>query len=481
MGGPKLDAGKRALKAALRGLGANDRFRLIAFDDTREFFLTDFSAFDRHSLAAADEWIDALQARGGTEMLPALLEAFSGTTPPDRVRTVLFITDGQASNEPELASAVASHRSGALLFTVGIDTAVNESLLERLARLGGGTCELMSPSDDIEDRLAGLEARLARPAIWAGTFDGGAAARPDPIVLFHGRGTCQLIEGAPARIRFTGITAAGPVAFDAEPRRVGWPLAALWARERVAWLEDQAAVDPARERGLQAEVVALATAHGIASRFTAFVAVERTVAVDGTPVTVVQPVELPDAWDMPSVACLSGPMSAPAFRSRRSGRPLPCEAPQSLLIAEEMEMMCEAPDVCFQQAVSAPGRTARGRQRPAFRQEAEDTARDAVRRLVLLQGADGSFGGDAERTAAAIVALLLLGHTTRRGTRRRVVEKAADWLRGHGPAGAAAHALRLLERADAGGPAPGYDEATPLFGAGEEGAILRLAAERTRA
>jgi hypothetical protein len=146
-----------------------------------------------------------------------------------------------------------------------------------------------------------------------------------------------------------------------------------------------------------------------------------------------------------------------------------------------MEMMCEAPDVCFQQAVSAPGRTARGRQRPAFRQEAEDTARDAVRRLVLLQGADGSFGGDAERTAAAIVALLLLGHTTRRGTRRRVVEKAADWLRGHGPAGAAAHALRLLERADAGGPAPGYDEATPLFGAGEEGAILRLAAERTRA
>ncbi len=471
MEGPKLDAGKRALKAALRGLGAGDRFRLIAFDDTREFFLTDFSAFDRHSLAAADEWIGALQARGGTEMLPALLEAFAGTTPPDRVRTVLFITDGQASNEPELASAVASHRGGALLFTVGIDTAVNESLLKRLARLGGGTCELLSPSDDIEDRLAGLEARLARPVIWDGTFDGGTAARPGAIVLFHGRGACHLAEGAPAAIRFTGQTAAGPVAFDATPARIDWPLGALWARERVAWLEDQAAVDPARERSVQADVIALATAHGIASRFTAFVAVEQSVRVDGTPVTVVQPVELPDAWDMDEAACVPASMAMPAHRGPRvfSRRPTALYCRSEVADEPAFDAAVESENcVAFMRAPAPPAA------RP--RADAGDVA-DAVRHLVLLQDADGSFGGNAERTAAALLALLMMGHTTRRGTRRRVVEKAADWLRGQGPTGPAAHALRLLERADAGGPPPDCDEARPLFGAGAEGAILRLVAE----
>ena len=59
----------------------------------------DFVAYDDRSLARGDTWLARLQARGGTEMLAPLKEALGGGATPDgRIRTVLFVTDGQAHN-----------------------------------------------------------------------------------------------------------------------------------------------------------------------------------------------------------------------------------------------------------------------------------------------------------------------------------------------------------------------------------------------
>jgi Ca-activated chloride channel family protein len=131
-------AAKAALTAALHGLMPGDRFRLVAFDDRLEVFRAEFVDYTDATLSAADAWIAALEARGGTEMLPAIQNALAGATPAGRMRTVLFITDGQAGDEQSLVAAVAHRRGGARFFTLGIDTAVNEALLTRLARVGGG-------------------------------------------------------------------------------------------------------------------------------------------------------------------------------------------------------------------------------------------------------------------------------------------------------------------------------------------------------
>ncbi|MFT5460289.1 MAG: hypothetical protein ACI9K2_006806, partial [Myxococcota bacterium] len=93
-------------------------------------------------------------------------------------------------------------------------------------------------------------------------------------------------------------------------------------------------------------------------------------------------------------------------------------------------------------------------------------------RLAAAQSADGSFGGDVARTAAALLALVLLGHTRRRGNRSRTVRKAASWLATQsGPlARAALHALTTAEAGTT--PAPSAEWQT-LEGAGAEGAALR--------
>ena len=70
--------------------------------------------------------------------------------------------------------------------------------------------------------------------------------------------------------------------------------------------------------------------------------------------------------------------------------------------------------------------------------------------LARTQGADGSFGGDAHRTAAALLTLVLQGNTRRAGPRSRVVLKAAAWLAAHRADRLVAAALAALDAAERG-------------------------------
>lgn len=103
---------------------------------------------------------------------------------------------------------------------------------------------------------------------------------------------------------------------------------------------------------------------------------------------------------------------------------------------------------------------------------------DLSGQLARLQGADGGFGADPVRTAAAVVALLLLGHTRRAGIRQRVVAKAAAWLEAVAAAdGAARLVLAALAAVESGAEPQAAVAALgavvdQLEAAGEEGRIL---------
>jgi Ca-activated chloride channel family protein len=503
MEGPKLDAAKQAVRAVLHGLDRGDRFRLIAFESAVHPHTPRLVEFDQRSLSQADRWIAALHSMGGTEMVPALTEAFVGDTPPGRLRTVVFITDGQAWNEPELAALVARERRGALLFTVGIDTAVNESLLSRLARVGGGTCELVAPQGDIEEAIVRLEARIGSPVATGLAPRSLDRARPEPLAVFSGRSVPVLLRGAADSVIFHARDASGrPIELAmGECRRVAFPLGALWARERVAWLEDCLVMEPAREAELRAEVLAVALEHKIASRFTAFVAIEERVLHTGERVTVVQPVELPQAWSEAflGVGHMAVPMAMPsAAMPGHAVRMASAPPPQATGIwnrvrsafthadgdsagpfEEESDLSALRTDSWAEpDATAGSGGVPDDHSaapRLAVRRASPNPRREIETLLATTQDADGSFGGRADRTAAALVALVCLGHTRKKGTRRRVVEKAAGWLSKHQKDALAQLALSLLERVEAGGGRPEAGEVKPFLVGGAEGEALTKA------
>jgi Ca-activated chloride channel family protein len=72
---------------------------------------------------------------------------------------------------------------------------------------------------------------------------------------------------------------------------------ACWARARVRDLEDRYAAGHG-DTALADQITAVSLHHGVLSRFTAFVAVDRTRHADvgGHPLPAVQPVELPGGW-----------------------------------------------------------------------------------------------------------------------------------------------------------------------------------------
>jgi hypothetical protein len=100
------------------------------------------------------------------------------------------------------------------------------------------------------------------------------------------------------------------------------------------------------------------------------------------------------------------------------------------------------------------------------------TGEELAGQLARAQSADGSFGGDVGRTAAALLALVKLGHTRRSGDRRRTVLKAATWLAKHSGDPRAALALRALAAAEAGAPLSPDADWRALAAAGREGRIL---------
>lgn len=542
MEGTKLQAAKRALTTALHGLVDRDRFTLIAFDDQLEMFAQEPTPYDERSLARADRWIASLAARGGTEMLPAIQAALAGTTPEGRLRTVLFITDGQAHNEAELAAAVANRRKAARFHTLGIDTAVNGALLTRLARMGGGTCTLCTPSDNIEAVVARLEARFGSPLATDVQFEGGEAAAAGPHTWFAGRSLSLLLRGPPGTVRATGRTSQGPFQLEVTPGSTEARLATLWARARVAELEDRLVVRPFEEEAILPEITRIALEGGIASRGTAFVAVERSRATSGAPRVVIQPHEAPADWATlgdagagslggapggPPSASRPAPKAASPVIARMRGSgapaappPAPAPAyapppPQAVpavfaadLPAEEAERLeayddaapeafasmraTEAPGplrrlASYAAGVLRPGRPASADQarspapgeskkkeaEPLLVREPDAPVYQSLSRseleatLAASQSADGSYGGSTGRTAAALAAFVLLGHTTRSGLRQRGVKKAAAWLRKHADDALAELALLALAQAEAGGPV--VVDLSPLRGEGIEG------------
>ncbi|HCH66313.1 MAG: hypothetical protein CL927_02105, partial [Deltaproteobacteria bacterium] len=483
MAGPKMEAAKLALKTALHGLLPQDRFLIIAFDNRVEMLEDQFLPVDDGCLARADRWVDQLHARGGTVMAPALERALTvERTPKGRQRTVLFVTDGQSTDEERLMQLLWQRRGAARVFPLGIDTAVNSALLRRMARIGGGVCELTEPTADIEAVVARLEARFGTPLVEGITIAGATPARSPLPALFLGRPATILLEGGPPTVAVTGTSSSGSWSVAVAVQPAPFPLGSAWARARVASLEDRLIVKPFEEDALRPEILRVALEYGVASRCTAFVAVDSSAMLDGRPVEVVQPMEAPahsapSGLPFPALAAAA----APAFFARSSampvammvGAPPPRSAP--LMQAEDRSPAVDAPEApseasgllgALRKAI-APKKAARDREThgairpdrsPVLVQEqapvassADAPASDAPGAIARRQSADGSFGEDLVETIVSMLILVRAGHTRRRGVRRRVVAKAADWLSGQPHDSRIDAALDVLAQMERGG------------------------------
>ncbi|MFN5279425.1 marine proteobacterial sortase target protein, partial [Bradyrhizobium sp.] len=167
MGGTSIIQAKASLTYALGRLQPTDRFNVIRFDDTMDTLFPSPVAANSANIGNATSFVSAIQARGGTEMVPAMRAALSDTNhdDADHVRQVVFLTDGAIGNEQQLFETISALRGRSRIFMVGIGSAPNTYLMTRAAELGRGTFTHIGSVEQVDERMRDLFAKLENAAV----------------------------------------------------------------------------------------------------------------------------------------------------------------------------------------------------------------------------------------------------------------------------------------------------------------------------
>ncbi|HSO39734.1 MAG TPA: VWA domain-containing protein, partial [Labilithrix sp.] len=449
MGGASIEEARAALRLCLRQLREGDRFAILAFDDQIEAMSPALVTFTRSSLAAADRWIDGIDARGGTELLAPLVRATD--LAPDGL--VVLLTDGQVGNEDEIARAVLARRGAARIHAFGIGTNVSDALLRTLAERTGGAAEMIHPGERIDEKVVAQFARATAPRLTDVriTFRGveiGELAPAAPVAVVDGEaftlfGTYEGggIGAVEIRGLLRGETTYLEVPLDL-PERADRPVVEkLWAQARIRDLE-RAELTGRRAEAMKHRIVQLAKDHGVSSRYTSFVVVERRAGsrrVDAPAETRVIPVSAPAGWAM------FGGGGAPRSRSRGYGGPVGSAPPPPRAtgrMAAMAPMACRSPapqDLVSRSApaMAVPPAPAPRRSPPP----PSAPAREPMQATLERQSASGLWederAGTLEATVHALVALVRLGLSTSHPVYGAQTRKAVEAL------------LALVERSDA--------------------------------
>ncbi|HUH04576.1 MAG TPA: VIT domain-containing protein [Kofleriaceae bacterium] len=305
-GGP-LRTARRSVAALLGNLEADDRFRVLSFagDSERagEALLPTRANIHR---ALAD--LDAPASARVTRLELAIAAALKVPLSAGRERVVAVVSDGYAGNEAHILELVRDGAAGSRVLAVGIGTAVNRYLMERLAQLGNGAAVYIDTGDDQQANRAigALLTRLSHPVLSDISLDFGSmdirevfpAQVPDLLVGQPVIVTGKLRGGLGTRVRVTGTVRGQRISYDlyVRPGAVAGrrELANLWARMKIADLSDRV-VARTPMLTVSEELEALARRHGLLSPASAILGIDTTERITGGPgKTVRVPVPLPD-------------------------------------------------------------------------------------------------------------------------------------------------------------------------------------------
>lgn len=289
MHGQSIAQARAVLAEALDALGPGDRFNLVEFNDTPRALFPRALPADAQTLRQARARVRALDAEGGTEMVAAMRLALHDPAPSGLLRQVVFITDGAIGNEEALFQTVGEGIGASRLFMVGIGSAPNGLLMRRAARMGRGSFTFVGTGDAVREKIGSLLRALRTPALtdlrlaWEDA-EGAIAVEqaPDPVPdLYAGQPLVVALraERQPTRVRIAGRVGGADWETLVPLRGAvsGQGLHALWARRAIEDRMVRLALgeDPAQ---IRSEVLPLALRHGLVSRYTSLVAVDRTPA-----------------------------------------------------------------------------------------------------------------------------------------------------------------------------------------------------------
>lgn len=298
MNGRPIDQAKKAIREGLKLLKPEDSFQLINFSMSAD-------KLDRRPLPATPQnirrgldYLDKLDAEGGTMMFDGIKAALDFYHDPHRLRYVCFLTDGYIGNETDIIEAIQDKLGPARIFSFGVGSSVNRYLLDSMAKVGRGAVAYLLPGTDSGPIMAEFFARASHPALtdleinWGGMKVKQVYPKVTPD-LYAGRPvllTGRFQGNLPGSVTVSARNGSGEVQIVTPVLRrdesAAPALASIWARAKIADLSFN-------RKNSEREIRKIALDYSLLSQFTAFVAVDstrRTSGSEGTTVNQAVPV-----------------------------------------------------------------------------------------------------------------------------------------------------------------------------------------------
>ncbi|MEA2114416.1 MAG: VWA domain-containing protein, partial [Thermodesulfobacteriota bacterium] len=321
MGGESIRQAKKALLMAVARMRPEDRFNVIEFNSMTRSIFSASRPGSSDNLQKAYSFIDQLEARGGTEIKPALEQALDGRHDHERIRQVVFLTDACVSNEEELFTLINNRLGDSRLFTVGIGSSPNSYFMTRAAAMGKGSYTFIGKLDEVREKMTALFTMLEQPAITDLVLSGGEIVEslPSPLPdLYQGEPMIAVLKSRwPVQdLKLSGLKAGRTpwqVNVDTGEFTDRTGIGVLWARKKIRILMDSLAAGADPEK-VKKEVAELALQNHLVSRYTSLVAVEQKISRPGnTPLNKKRlKTNLPAGWQYDKVFAGNAATATPA-------------------------------------------------------------------------------------------------------------------------------------------------------------------------
>lgn len=286
MAGTSIEQAKSALMLALERLAPSDRFNIIWFNHEAHSVFHDSQQASEDRINYAGKFINSLNADGGTEMLSALTQAFSTQPDPEYLRQLVFLTDGNVSNERDLFSFIESHLGESRLFTVGIGSAPNSFFMKQAAKAGRGTYTFISDTREVAEKINGLLRKLETPAL----TDIQVSVTGDDVEYYRSP-IPDMYIGEPVTILLRGKNLSKAISLKGNIGTENWQrtvsldqeynnkgVKTAWAREKISSLSESYhnAENEKHKTHFKNQIVNVSYQHHLVSQYTSLVAVDVT-------------------------------------------------------------------------------------------------------------------------------------------------------------------------------------------------------------
>lgn len=286
MQGEKMDQNRKALKYIIEALAPEDHFGLVQFNTDAEAFKPKLLPATAENKKLAVQYIDDLEARGGTNISDAMSTAntiLAEASP--RPAYVVLITDGEPTvGETDVTKLLAGVKSkrDVRVFDFGVGYDVNTRLLNKLAEEHHGTSQYVEPDENLETALSGFYQKIKSPVLSDVkiAYDGIEVKDVYPkSVKDIFAGSQVLLIGkykgsGNASVKLTGQlngvakAYSFPLTFTAEEADHSY-LPRIWAMRRIGYLTDIAKANSDTPE-VTDEIIALSKKYGIISAYTSY-------------------------------------------------------------------------------------------------------------------------------------------------------------------------------------------------------------------